>query len=103
VIAEPTDRVSLSVDFWRIQVDDLIVGVTDTSAAEAQYYLNNGVVNIPGTTVVADVPDQAFPNALPRLGFIQVSYANQNSQTVSGLIWRQFHRDIWQQAAAQLV
>jgi len=85
VIAEPTDSVSLTIDFWRIKVDGLITGVTDTSAAEAQYYTNNGVVNIPGTTVVTDIPDQAFPNALPRLGFIQTSYTNQDSQTVSGL------------------
>jgi len=59
--------------------------VTSTAAAEAQYYGNNGVVNIPGIVVVPGTPDPAFPNALPQLGFIQSSFANQDSQTVSGL------------------
>jgi iron complex outermembrane receptor protein len=85
VIFEPIRNVSLTVDFWHIKVKDLITGVTDTSAAEAAYYSNNGVVNIPGITVVAGQPDTAFPNALPVLGFIQSSFTNQDQQTVSGI------------------
>jgi iron complex outermembrane receptor protein len=85
VVLEPIRNVSFTVDFWHIKVKDLIVGVTDTSAAEAAYYANNGVVNIPGITVVPGQPDPAFPNALPVLGFIQSSYKNATSQTVSGL------------------
>src|SRR3546814_13147447 len=69
VIFEPIRNVSLTVDFWHIKVKDLIVGVTDTSAAEEAYYANNGVVNIPGITVIPGQPDPAFPNALPVLGF----------------------------------
>ena len=84
-IFEPMRNVSFTVDFWRIKVRDLIVGVTDTSAAEAQYYANNGVVNLPGITVVPGQPDPAFPNALPLLGFIQSSFKNATSQIVSGL------------------
>ncbi len=85
VVIEPIRNVSLTVDFWHIKVKDLITGVTDTSAAEAAYYGNNGVVNIPGIVVVPGQPDPAFPNALPVIGFIQSSYTNQDSQTVSGL------------------
>jgi len=85
IILEPIRNVSLTVDFWRIKVDGLITGVTDTSTAEAAYYANNGVVNIPGITVLPGQPDPAFPNALPLLGFIQSSFTNQDSQTVSGL------------------
>jgi len=85
IIVEPMRNVSFTVDFWHIEVDGLITGVTDTSTAEAQYYANNGVVNIPGVTVLPGTPDPAFPNALPLLGFIQTSYTNQDSQTVSGL------------------
>ena len=31
------------------------------------------------------MPDAAFPNALPRLGFIQSSYANQDSESLNGV------------------
>ncbi|HMS20219.1 TonB-dependent siderophore receptor [uncultured Sphingorhabdus sp.] len=84
-IFEPTRNINLTVDFWRIKVKGLISGVTSTAAAEAAYYSNNGVVNIPGITVIPGQPDPAFPNALPQIGFIQSSYANQDRQTVSGL------------------
>ncbi|MBM0168701.1 TonB-dependent receptor plug domain-containing protein [Altererythrobacter sp. C41] len=85
VVYEPIRNVSLTVDFWHIEVKDLIVGVTDTSAAEAAYYANNGVVDIPGITVIPGQPDPAFPNALPLIGFIQSSFTNENQQTVSGI------------------
>jgi len=85
VVFEPIRNVSFSVDFWHIKIKDLIVGVTDTSAAEAQYYANNGVVNLPGITVVPGTPDPAYPNALPTLGFIRSSFKNANSETVSGI------------------
>jgi iron complex outermembrane receptor protein len=85
IIVEPIRNVSFTVDFWHIKVDGLITGVTSTAAAEDAYYANNGVVNIPGITVLPGVPDPAFPGALPTLGFIQSSYTNQDSQTVSGI------------------
>lgn len=85
IIVEPIRNVSLTVDFWHIKVNGLITGVTSTAEAEAQYYGNNGVVNIPGITVLQGQPDPAFPNALPLIGFIQSSYTNQDSQVVSGL------------------
>ncbi|MGI9221838.1 MAG: TonB-dependent receptor plug domain-containing protein [Woeseiaceae bacterium] len=84
VIWNATDNLMFTVDYWNIEVEGLIAGVTDTSAAEDQYYLNNGVVTIPGITVTPAPPDPAFPNALPLLGFIQSSYQNQDKQTVSG-------------------
>lgn len=85
VILEPVRNISFTVDFWHIKVKNLIVGVTDTSEAEAQYYANNGVVDLPGITVIPGTPDTAFPNALPNIGFIQSSFKNANSQVVSGL------------------
>ena len=85
-VFEPIRNVSLTVDYWHIKVKDLIVGVTDTSAPLEAYYLNNGVVNLPGVTVTpSGTIDQAFPNALPHLGTIEASFRNANQQTVSGL------------------
>lgn len=85
IVWQPLDNLSINLDYWQIKVENLIVGVTDTSEAEDQYYSNNGVVDIPGITVIPGTPDTAFPNALPVLGFIQSSYANQDEQTVSGI------------------
>lgn len=83
---EPTRNINLTVDFWRIKIKDLIVGVTDTSTPFNQYYANNGVVNLPGITVTpSGAVDPAFPNALPHIGTIQASFRNANSQQVSGL------------------
>jgi iron complex outermembrane receptor protein len=84
IIWNATDKLTITVDYWNIEVDGLIAGVTNTSEAEDQYYLNNGNVNIPGITVAPAPPDPANPNALPLLGFIQSSYQNQDSQVVSG-------------------
>jgi iron complex outermembrane receptor protein len=85
IVFEPMSNLSFTVDYWNIEVKNLITGVTDTSAVEEAYYTNNGVVNIPGYTVSQGAPDPAFPNALPVLGFIQTSYANQDKQNVSGV------------------
>jgi iron complex outermembrane recepter protein len=87
VIVEPMRNVSFTVDWWRIKVKDLIAGVPGDLIQEAtdQYYLNNGVVNIPGIVVRPGVPDVAFPNALPLLGTIEASYRNADSEVVSGV------------------
>jgi len=86
VVFEPIRNVSLTVDFWRIKIKDLIVGVTDTGAPLNAYYANNGVVNLPGIVVApSGTVDPAFPNALPHIGTIQASFRNADSQTVSGI------------------
>lgn len=85
IVFEPLSNLSFTIDYWQIEVDGLITGVTDTSEAERQYYLNNGVVDIPGITVIPGNPDPANPSALPLLGFIESSYVNQDKQTVSGI------------------
>jgi iron complex outermembrane receptor protein len=84
ILVEPMRNLSFSVDYYHIEVKDIIGGV-DYSGIPNLYYANNGVVNIPGVTVLPGTPDNAFPNALPLLGFIQYSFQNNDSQVVSGL------------------
>jgi iron complex outermembrane receptor protein len=84
VIWNATDNLTFTVDYWQIEISNLITGVADTSEAERQYYTNNGVVDIPGINVVPGAPDLAFPNALPLIGFIESSYQNQDKQEVNG-------------------
>ena len=85
LVIAPTSKFSVTLDYWNIEVDNLITGVTNTGAAEEAYYANNGVVDLPGLKVIPGTPDSAFPNALPQLGFIQSSFTNQNKETVSGI------------------
>jgi iron complex outermembrane receptor protein len=84
VIWDATDNLTITVDYWNIEVEGLITGVTSTAAAEEQYYGNNGVVDIPGITVIPGAPNGNAPGALPRIGFIQSAYQNQDSQEVNG-------------------
>lgn len=85
-IFEPIRNVSFTVDYFNIEITGLIANATyDIDEVFAQYYGNNGVVNIPGINVVPGTPDINFPNALPHIGFIEAAYANTDSQRVSGL------------------
>ena len=85
LVLEPMRNLSFTIDYWQIQVDNLIAGVTNTGDVEAAYYLNNGNVNLPGFTVSPQAPDASNPGALPLLGFIESSYTNQDSEEVSGI------------------
>ena len=85
IIFEPIRNIALTVDYWRIRIKDLIVPVTDISPVLDAYYLNNGVVNIPGINVIPGGVDPQFPNALPHIGFIESSYRNADTQLVSGI------------------
>jgi len=85
LVIEPMRNLSFTLDYWNIEVDDLIKGVTADSALIGQYYANNGVVSIPGITMVPGSPDTAFPNALPVLGFIEASFGNLESQEANGI------------------
>ena len=84
IVLEPTDGLSLTLDYWHIEVNNLVTGA-DYSAVLDQYYQNNGVVNIEGITVIPAAPDPDFPNALPLIGFIQYSYQNADSEIASGV------------------
>ena len=78
---------SFTVDLWKIKIKDLVIGSSPSQVEQAfsQYYANNGVVNVPGISVIPAAPDPAFPNALPQIGFIASPFQNANSQTVSGV------------------
>ena len=85
VVFEPIRNVSLTVDWWRIEVKDLIGPPGGQGTAIQQYYANNGVVSVPGYTAIPGTPDPAFPAALPLLGFLQSSFTNQDEQLVTGI------------------
>ena len=84
VVFEPLESLTLTLDYWHIDVSKLISNA-DSSAVLDLYYANNGVVNIEGITVIPAAADPDFPNALPLIGFIQASYKNVDSEIASGV------------------
>jgi iron complex outermembrane receptor protein len=84
IVIQPTRNLSFTADYWHIKIKGLITN-PDYSGVVDAYYSNNGVVNIPGLTVLPGLKDPDHPNALPLLGFIQYSFVNANSETASGL------------------
>ena len=83
-IFQPIRPLTFTVDFYDIKIDNLI-GAPDTSSVLDLYYGNNGVVNLPGITVVKGAPDAAFPSALPRIDEIRYSFVNSGSFRTRGL------------------
>jgi iron complex outermembrane receptor protein len=79
MVFQPRRNVTLTLDYWQTRIKNLIVPPSVTSAITTAYYSNNGVVNIPGITVVPGQPDPLNPAALPTLGFIQAAFKNENS------------------------
>jgi len=84
IVIEPSRNLSFTVDYWHIEVENLITNA-DYAPAITAYYNNNGVVDIPGLTVLPAAPDPEYPNALPLLGFIQYSYQNADSEIAEGI------------------
>ena len=83
-VFEPTESIVITLDYWNIDVSQLISNA-DSSEVLDLYYANNGVVNIPGINVIPAAPDPEFPNALPLIGFIEASYRNVDSEIASGV------------------
>lgn len=85
LVLQPTRNVTLTVDYWRTKIRNVITAASATEDLFAQYYGNNGVVNIPGVTVTPGQADPENPNALPLLGQIISSFKNANSMLGKGI------------------
>ena len=78
----PEKWFTFSMDYFNIVKNHVIAKSSSTPALNAYY---NGTAIPAGYTVVADVPDPSYPNALPRVAYVYVPFTNQNKQEVSGL------------------
>jgi iron complex outermembrane receptor protein len=85
LVIEPMSNLSFTLDYWNIEVDGLIKGVTAGANLINQWYTNGGDPGLPGIVMIGGAPDPAFPAALPALGFIQASFANLESQEANGI------------------
>lgn len=81
VVFEPIKNVTLTFDYYNIRKTRAITAA-DTTPAVAAYYA--GMPIPPGFTIIADSPDPNFPNALPRIAFVQSGFINANTIVSEG-------------------
>jgi iron complex outermembrane receptor protein len=84
-VLKPLRNITFTVDYFQTKLKNVIIPAQAPADLIAQYYLNNGVVNVPGINVVPGVADPQNPNALPLLGFVQGSYTNADQYLVRGV------------------
>ena len=82
IFVEPKRNISFSVDFYDIKKTGAITSPSNAPALQAYY---TGAAIPAGYTVVADAPDPNFPNARPRVAFVQAQLVNADTVRVQGL------------------
>lgn len=81
-VFEPIRNVSFTVDYYNIKKTGAITAPSNAPALNAYY--TNGTIPA-GYTVIADAPDPSFPNAKPRVAFVQAQLVNANTVAVEGI------------------
>jgi iron complex outermembrane recepter protein len=81
-VLQPTSWLNASVDYYNIKKTNVITQA-DTASALSNYFA--GLPQAPGVTVIADQPDPAAPNALPRPIEVIGEYINANSLKTDGV------------------
>lgn len=76
IVFEPIPNVTLTFDYYNIRKTRAITAA-DTTPAVAAYYAGQPLPA--GFTIIADSPDPNFPNALPRIAFVQSGFINANT------------------------
>jgi iron complex outermembrane receptor protein len=86
-VYEPIRNISFTVDFFKIRVKDTIgnISAADQTAALDAYFTSGNTTAVPGVVVVPGPVDPQFPNAPALPAFIQFSFQNSDTETVSGL------------------
>lgn len=82
LLLEPFRNVSFTVDYYNIKKTGAITSPSNAPALSAYY--TNGTIPA-GYTVIADGVDPAFPNAKPRVAFVQAQLINANTLKTSGI------------------
>ena len=82
ILFEPIRNVSFTVDYFNIKKTGAITTLSAGAALNAYY--SGGTVPA-GFNVIADAPDSAFPNAKPRVAFVQSQLVNSNTLKSEGI------------------
>jgi iron complex outermembrane recepter protein len=79
---KPMRNVELSVDYYNIKKTGAITTPSNSPALQA-YYAGQPIPA--GYTILTDTPDPAFPNAQPRVAFVQSQLINANTIRSEGI------------------
>jgi iron complex outermembrane receptor protein len=82
VLLEPIPNVTIGVDYYNIRKTGAITG-PGTAEAIAAYYAGQPIPD--GFTVIPNIPDPNFPNALPIIQFVQSQLINAQTIQSTGL------------------
>ncbi|MBX9880728.1 MAG: TonB-dependent receptor [Sphingomonas sp.] len=82
IVVEPIRNITLTVDYFNIEKTGVITAPSSAPAIAA-YYAGQPIPA--GYAVIADAPDVANPNALPRIAFVQSQLINANRQKAEGI------------------
>ncbi|MBH9536080.1 TonB-dependent receptor domain-containing protein [Novosphingopyxis sp. YJ-S2-01] len=82
VVFEPIRNLSFTVDYYNIKKTGAITQPSNSPALLAYY---NGQAIPAGYNVIPDAPDVNFPNATPRVAFVQSQLINANTIRTSGI------------------
>jgi len=82
ILVEPIRNVSLTVDYYNIKKTGAITTPDVTPAIEA-YYRGQPIPD--GFNIIADAPDPNFPNARPRIAFVESKLVNANEIKSEGI------------------
>ncbi len=82
IVFEPMRNVTIMLDYYNIKKSNSITNQA-TGPAIAAYYQGQAIPD--GITVVADAPDLAFPNAKPRIAFVQSPLVNADTVKSTGI------------------
>lgn len=81
-VFEPTRGITFTVDYYNIKKTGAITQPSNAPALAA-YYANQAIPA--GYTVIADAPSVNFPNARPRVAFVQSQLINANTIRSEGI------------------
>jgi len=81
-VFEPIRNVSFTVDYYNIKKTGAITSASNAPALAA-YYTNQPIPA--GYTVIPDAPDPNFPNAKPKVAFVQSTLINANTIEAEGI------------------
>jgi iron complex outermembrane recepter protein len=81
-VFKPIRNVTLTIDYYNIKKTGAITQPSNAPALLAYY---QGQAIPAGYNVIADAPDVNFPNARPRVAFVQAQLINANTVKVSGI------------------
>ena len=82
IILEPIPQLTFTADYFNIKKTNAIASAQSSIAIDAY---NAGQPIPDGYNVIADAPDPAFPNARPRIAFVESGFINANTIKSEGI------------------